>query len=203
MAKNTRGAVSRRAYARIRRDILAGTHAPGSLLSENELAADLGISRTPVRTALSRLQDEGWIRIYPQRGALVRELTEVEIREAAQARHALETAGVMRASQERLGELTDGLPDEIARQRSALTAGDFATFNELSGEFHRAFVALAGNATMLELYDRLQDRMMLATARSAADITESPDSALDEHAGLARAAADGDWVEFARLLDLH
>lgn len=203
MATNTRGAVSRRAYARIRRDILAGKHVAGSMLSENDLAADLGISRTPVRIALSRLQDEGWIRIYPQRGASVRGLTDAQIREAAQARHALETAGVMRASQARLNELMSGLPDEIERQRSALAEGDFATFNELSAQFHRDFVALADNATMLDLYDRMQDRLLLATARSAASITAEPDGALDEHAQLARAAASRDWVEFARLLDLH
>ena len=81
MATTARGDASRRAYDRIRHDIVAGTLAPGTMLSENELATELGMSRTPVRTALSRLQSEGWVTIYPQRGALVRELTADEVRE--------------------------------------------------------------------------------------------------------------------------
>ena len=58
------------------------------MLSESALAASLSMSRTPVRAALGRLQDEGFVTIYPQRGALVRELTADEVRESAQVRHA-------------------------------------------------------------------------------------------------------------------
>lgn len=60
-----------RAYQVIRENIIDGTHQPGTMLSESSLAADLGDSRTPVRVALARLQDDGWIIVYPKRGALV------------------------------------------------------------------------------------------------------------------------------------
>lgn len=203
MATARRGDASRRAYDRIRHDIVAGTLPPGSMLSENTLARELGVSRTPVRAALSRLQSEGWVSIYPQRGALVRELTYDEIRDAAEVRHALETAGVLRADPDRIGALLDTLDDSIEDQRRSLAAGDFAAFNEESMKFHRVFVELSGNATMLTLYDRVQDRQLQSTARSAPGIIEDPQSVLDEHRALVEHARRRDWVGFAQLLDTH
>lgn len=203
MTTTQRGAATRRAYERIRRDIVAGTLAPGSMLSENELAKDLGVSRTPVRTALSRLQTEGWVTIYPQRGALVRELTYDEIRDAAEVRHAMETAGVLRSDPAHAEPLLGELDASIEKQRKALADGDFATFNEESQRFHRGFVELSGNAMMLSLYDRVQDRQLLSTARSAPAIAADADGVLDEHRLLLRHARAGDWVEFAKVLEPH
>lgn len=198
-----RGAATQRAYERIRRDIVAGTLAPGSMLSENELANQLGVSRTPVRTALSRLQSEGWVTIYPQRGALVRELTYDEIQDAAEVRHAMETAGVLRADSTRIEAVLGPLDASIAVQRKALAHGDFAQFNEESQRFHRAFVQLAGNAMMLSLYDRVQDRQLLSTARSAPAIIADAEGVIEEHRTLLRHARAGDWVAFAKELDPH
>src|SRR4051812_7155696 len=96
-ASATRGGAAQRAHASIRDAIVRGELEPGAMLSENELAARLSMSRTPVRAALSRLQDEGLVTIYPQRGALVRQLTDNEVREAADVRHALESAGILRS----------------------------------------------------------------------------------------------------------
>ncbi|RNI17237.1 GntR family transcriptional regulator [Flexivirga caeni] len=203
MATTPRGGASARAYERIRRDIVAGTLAAGTMLSESELAAALGVSRTPIRSALSRLQSEGWVTIYPQRGALVRELTYDEIREAAEVRHALETAGVLRADPAGLEAALQTLEASVEAQRKDLAAGDFAAFNERAQQFHRGFVALAGNATMLALYDRVQDRQLQSTARSAAEILDDPGSVVAEHREMIDDARRGDWAAFAELLDRH
>lgn len=89
----------------IRDDILDGTHQPGSMLGETGLATSLGMSRTPVRAALVRLQDEGWIQVYPKRGALVQGLSDRAMLELADARFVLETTAVDRA------------PDGLRQQR--------------------------------------------------------------------------------------
>jgi len=78
------------AYDAIRAKILSGEFPPGSTLSEAELASLLGISRTPVREALQRLQEDGLATILPRRGALVRILTLPEVREILLVREALE-----------------------------------------------------------------------------------------------------------------
>lgn len=203
MATAQRGESARRAYAWIRRGIIAGELAPGSMLSENELAGALGMSRTPVRTALGRLQDDGWVTIYPQRGALVRELTATEVRESAEVRHAMEVAGVSRATPDRLAALHEEAMENLDRQGDALRGGDFARFNELSLAFHRLFVRLAGNAIMLELYDRVQDRQLLSNAARAQGIVAAAEEVLDQHRRLQTRAWAGDWVGFAEALNSH
>lgn len=192
-----------RAHAFIRGEILAGRLAPGTMLSENELAASLSMSRTPVRAALSRLQDEGWVAIYPQRGALVRELSERELRESAQIRLALELSGVRSGAEDRRREVTAEMDANLTAQRHALETGDFAAFTRLAMALHRSFVEMAGNVTMLHLYDRLQDQQALSIAQSSARITAFPDRIVLEHRRLLDLARDGDWTGFAAQLADH
>ena len=77
-------------YLRIRDTIVDGTLAPGEQLRDKELAAWLGVSRTPVREALRRLQSERRVTIEPQRGAVVAELDRHEVVELYQLRQHLE-----------------------------------------------------------------------------------------------------------------
>lgn len=192
-----------RAHAHIRRAIISGDIAAGTMLSETELAATLSVSRTPVRAALARLQDEGWVSIYAQRGALVRVPDEAELRESSQLRHALEVAGVRTASTARRHDFLNHAARDIDAQARALNEDDFSLFVELSLRFHRNFVALADNSLMLSTYEKLQDRQRLAINLSAARIIGEPDTVLSEHRRLARAAADDDWVLFAERLAAH
>ena len=98
-----------RAYQLIRAQILNGTHQPGTMLGEAGLASELEVSRTPVRVALARLQDEGWIVIYPKRGAIVQGVDERTIAELADARFVLETTAVDRAPDALRQKLADAL----------------------------------------------------------------------------------------------
>jgi len=192
-----------RAHSHIRAAIMRGDLTVGSMLSENELAATLSMSRTPVRAALTRLQDEGWVTIYAQRGALVRELTADEVRESAETRHALESAGVRRADPARREGLAARLADNLDRQEAALLSGDVQEFAVLAMRFHRAFVELAANSMMLSIYDRLQDRQYLSILRSADRIFREPQQAIAAHRNLLGHAQRGDWVAFAEALDDH
>ncbi|WP_340537952.1 GntR family transcriptional regulator [Nocardioides sp. GXZ039] len=192
-----------RAYDAIRRSILDGDVTVGTMLSENELAASLSMSRTPVRAALHRLQAEGWITIYPQRGALVNGLGAQEVQEAAELRHALETAGVRRGTPRARAAGETGLAANLASQQVALDGGDFAAFARLALDFHRGFVALAANDLMLATYDRLRDRQLMSIAQSAGRITGDPAQLLAEHRGLLDAALAGDDARFADLLEQH
>lgn len=155
-----------RAYATIREAILAGRHAPGSMLGEAPLATELGVSRTPVRAALVRLQDEGWITIYPKRGALVREVSPEEARDHADARLVLEGAAVARAPLADRAALADRLAPILEAQARVLDAGEVDRYVESTIAFHRAFVEVSGNPVLLELYDRLADRHRLVLLRN-------------------------------------
>lgn len=197
------GRAADRAHAYLRDEILQGRLAPGTMLSENDLATALSMSRTPVRAALTRLQDEGWVTIYPQRGALVRELSEQEVRESADVRHALESAGIQRSDPTRRHQLADQLAENVDQQQDALERGDFSTFTTLAMRFHRSFVEMSGNSVMLGVYDRLQDRQYLSIVRSSQRITDEPAQILHEHRTLLEDARRGDWTAFATHLNDH
>jgi DNA-binding GntR family transcriptional regulator len=192
-----------RTHSRIRESIMKGEFPPGTMLSENELAARLSVSRTPVRAALSRLQEEGWVTIYAQRGALVREVTADEVRESAEVRNALEAAGVRRAGAAEREALAGRLADNLDRQEQALLGGDVNAFAVLAMQFHRAFVEASGNSIMLSLYDRLGDRQYLSILRSAGRIAGEPRQVVAEHRVLLDHASRGDWIGFAAALDDH
>ncbi|WP_157897403.1 GntR family transcriptional regulator, partial [Mycobacteroides chelonae] len=71
---------SEEAYRSVKERILSGDIPGGELLSEGEISARMGCSRTPVREAFLRLETEGWLRLYPKRGALVVPITPEERR---------------------------------------------------------------------------------------------------------------------------
>ena len=192
-----------RAHDSIRAAIVRGELAPGEMLSENQLAASLGMSRTPVRAALTRLQDEGWVTVYPQRGVQVRALSETEVREAADVRRALESAGVRRVDPAAREQAAARLAENLAEQARALEEGDFVAFADLAAAFHRVFVEISGNGVMLDIYDRLRDRHYLSIVRSAARISADPHQVLAEHRTLVDDARRGDWAAFATHLEDH
>src|ERR1700744_1417223 len=86
----SRGAAKDRAHDYVKRQVLTGAFPGGELISEGEVAAALGMSRTPVREAFLRLEAEGLLRLYPQRGALVVPVSSEEARAVIEARLVLE-----------------------------------------------------------------------------------------------------------------
>lgn len=192
-----------RAHRVIRDAIVDGTHPGGSMLSENTLAAALGISRTPVRAALLRLEEEGWITIYPKRGALVREFTAQDGQQLAGARHLLETAGVRTATPAALSEMCSRLEVLIDAQEAAVRAQDRDGFVDLCVSFHRGFVEVGGNRLLLDFADRLQNRQAMMLHLSLASIDAHASQLVDEHRALIDAARRGDFDRFADLLQAH
>lgn len=180
-----------RALEEIRQAIARGEIAPGSMVSENELAARVGVSRTPVRTALVRLQDEGWVTIYPQRGALVRQIGPEEGRHVAQARHAVEYASVRSLPDAERQALAATLTTLVEAQARRLADADLGRFVAADVEFHRALVVAGGNPVLLDFYDKLRQRQVLLTARRAAS-RQRAQRILDDHRLLADLVARGD-----------
>lgn len=194
---------AQRAHRVIRDGIVDGTHPGGSMLSENTLAAALDVSRTPVRAALVRLAEEGWVTIYPKRGALVRAFTAQDGQELAGARHLLETGGVRTASPAALAEMCTRLEALIDDQETALRTRDRDGFVELCTAFHRVFVEVGGNGLLLDFADRLRTRQAMMLHLSLASIDAHAPQLVDEHRALVDAARRGDVDRFADLLHAH
>lgn len=137
------------AYDAVREMILSGRIEAGNRLGEVELAAELGLSRTPVREALQRLGAEGLVEVLPHRGARVVRWTADDLEEIFELRAQLEPYGAGRAAArgasegflDRLTELCDGMERAVKDQ-------DFRLLAALNDEFHTAIIDGSGNSRL-------------------------------------------------------
>ncbi|MGH9065415.1 MAG: GntR family transcriptional regulator [Acidimicrobiales bacterium] len=153
-----------RAYDVIRQAILGGTYAPGSPLREEELAEVVGVSRTPVREALRRLDAEGLIDFYPNRGASVAAWSEHELDEIFGLRLRLEGYGARLAAlaigDEDLATLAK-LADEIERSAARRDRSRLERVAELNNEFHRCVLEAGGNRRLSVLMGTVIQRALV------------------------------------------
>ncbi|MGV9743740.1 GntR family transcriptional regulator [Rhodococcus zopfii] len=203
MEAETVESATEKAYRSIRDSILNGELPSGSMLGEASLAARIGVSRTPVRTALARLQDEGWVTIYPKRGALVRGLTVQTIEDLADTRLIFESISVQRSSSRARRALADRLDDAVTEQEAAIGAHDLRRFVESTIAFHRSFVECGGNEVLLELNDRLADRQRFLLFSHGDRLFERGEAIITEHRELVAALRTGDVAGFADTLRSH
>lgn len=184
-----------RAYAHVKARVLDHTYPAGELLTEGEVAAQVGVSRTPVREALLRLEAEGLLRLYPKRGALVVPVSAREADEVIEARRVIEEWAAPRAlaAGDPLVRRLEELVEEMRRQ---CRLEDMAGFVATDRAFHEAVVEAGGNSILTRLYASLRDRQL---CMSSAAIRVSPQrmaAALVDHEGLLAALRDGDAEVF-------
>jgi DNA-binding GntR family transcriptional regulator len=196
---------SERAYQATKDEILSGEARGGQLLSEVEVAARLGVSRTPVHEAFLRLAAEDLLELLPRRGAVVVAISPQEATDLLEMRLALETAAVRRLCRtpERIDELFANLTELLDAQRRGAAAGDQPQFVAADDAFHRRIIEVAGNTIARRFYCSLSDRqrrMMAGAAR--ADSTRLA-LLIDEHRQLAAAIRRRDHEEFEAALLAH
>jgi DNA-binding GntR family transcriptional regulator len=132
------------AYQAIRHAIVTGADAPGALLSENERALALGLSRTPVREALLLLAHEGLVEIRPQSGTYVSAIDPSLVRQAQFVREAIEIASLARCAENFSVEHEKRLRRLLAAQDRCTSRDEFYPLDE---EFHRTLLDIAGHET--------------------------------------------------------
>jgi DNA-binding GntR family transcriptional regulator len=126
-------------YRRLRGSILTQKLAPNTALSEKDLAAQFGVSRTPVREALIKLADDGLVDVLPQRGTFVAPIRIAEVIEAQFIREALEIAVIRRVAAAPTPALLAQLDEALRQQQTAVDTRDLDTFLQLDENFHKAF----------------------------------------------------------------
>jgi GntR family transcriptional regulator, rspAB operon transcriptional repressor len=136
--------VADQAYSRLRAEIISLRLEPGHVLSENELAKWLGISRTPIRQAIKKLQEEGFVDSVPHLGTFVSLLDVEALVEAQFTRESLEAALARRAA-----SLIDAASERtlramLSQQEATATEGNFEDFYALDQEFHKFICSLCG-----------------------------------------------------------
>jgi DNA-binding GntR family transcriptional regulator len=184
-----------RAYAWTREQILCRRVNGNDLMSEGEIADAVGVSRTPVREALLRLQAEGFVRLLPKRGALVLPVTAAEMADVLETRRLVEMFAARKVVTDgNVMPLVRALQVRIDEMRAAARARDTVAYVEADRSFHVELVAAAGNEILTKLYRSLRDRQLrmgvvnLLTTDEGADPARMRRSA-DEHERITEAIA--------------
>ena len=201
-----RPAAKDRAYHFVKHRVLHGDYTGGELISEGEVAAALQMSRTPVREAFLRLETEGLLRLYPQRGALVVPVSADEVRAVLEARQVLEQFAVEKVLRRAAGTrdaVVAQLEAHIARQRANGERGLLDAFLEQDRLFHTELVKAAGNELFTGLYTSLRDRQVRMVAESTLREPDRMDTILAEHAEIAAAISAGDLDRARTAVQIH
>jgi DNA-binding GntR family transcriptional regulator len=144
---------ARLAYRVLKERLLAGELAPGSRLTEEQVATELGTSRTPVREAMRRLVEEGLLVLRPNYGTFVREWTASELRQLFDVRLLLESEVAALAAQriDAAGvERLVALQDDIEARGTDLSEDNLARISSLNFQFHGVLAGACGNTRLVE-----------------------------------------------------
>jgi DNA-binding GntR family transcriptional regulator len=191
-----------RVYQHVKRAILDRVYEGGALVTEGEVAGAVGVSRTPVREALLRLEGEGLLRLYPKKGALVLPMSAKDIDDVLEARELVETHAGAKAW-ERRASLVPELEGLLDSMRHHLAAGDPRALMEADREFHAVIVGATGNPILTTLYVGLRDRQLCMGVATMRISPERMGRAVDEHAAILEALRGGGESRFRDLLRAH
>ena len=186
------------AYKSIKQHILEGRLNEDSRLTEESLARQLGISKSPIREALNRLEAEGLIRIAPRRGAYLRRFTVEDIDELYDVREALETHAVRTAKV--TTQLVSQLKKSVKAMRSLLRANDRSAYIDEDIAFHAAIAAATGNGHLIALLENVQNQIWLFR-RDTYDLSSS--TAADFHQAIVDALESGKAADAQRAMREH
>ncbi len=187
---------------RLRDSIVNGTLAPGSQVSEVELATRFGVSRGPVREALQRLIQEGLVRSEPHRGVFVPVLSEDDVRDIYLARDALESSAVQHIiATAKAEQAADDLDRLVKLMADSEAAGDWEAVGRYDLEFHTALVAATGSERLQRMFSTVISETRLCLGVLTA--VDARSDLVDEHRRIASMIRECRPAEALALLKLH
>lgn len=190
-----------KAYEALRRAIIEQAIPPGMRLPEDELAAQFGVSRTPIRAVLARLQSEGLVRAGPRRTATVAEPSLVEARKVFEVRRALEREAVRLVARCWSPSCARRLEGIVEEEEQARLARDAAASIRLAGDFHLALAEMADNFLLHRYLSETVSRCSVILAVHSRPHSE--DCAISEHRGIIEKLAAGSERAAVEAMDAH
>ncbi len=196
------GSLAERTYADLKRAIVRGELAPGSAILEGALAARFGVSKTPVREALKRLEIEGLVKVLPRVGYVVSPVSMGDVQALLELRMMLEPAGAALAAGRIQPALLAEL-DALARVSFAgANAENYAELLEVNTRFHLGVVRGAGNTRLTAIL-----APVLAEAERilhlAVQLRDASDEIIRDHVEIVQALRDRDAARARQVSERH
>lgn len=186
----------------IRKKIFQGAYPPGSPLSEIPLSREYRVTRTRIRQALQRLEEECLVERFPYRGAFVKPITPKELQEIFEIREALESMAARLAARRRDEEALKGLKLLFAKYRKSSSQSHLKEKIEIGERLHQFIVESSKNGKIIETMERLRfpiKRIWEVGFR----IPDRIESAFREHLAILRAIAEGKETLAERAMRQH
>ena len=159
MAKLVPVNLSERAYLKIKKMISEYRYSPGSRLNVEQLARDLGTSRTPIWEAIRRLEQEGLVKNVPNRGVFLVELTRAAAIELYSVREVLEAMAARLAVQRISDKALDKMERLLQEQEKIVAEEDLVAYSKSDFEFHANIYAACGNGVLREMLESIRERL--------------------------------------------
>ena len=176
--------LSQKTYRILKDAIVKGDLVSNSKLSLNEIAKSLGISNTPIREAINKLSSEGFVKIIPNKGIIIKEINIDDFQEILQIRAFLDGLIAKLASEKITDEEINKMKKMIYKMEKCVKEDDRLTYNDLDIKFHDFLLNITRNSTLKEMYNKLignSCRFRLRTLR----ISGRMDKSLKEHREIA------------------
>jgi DNA-binding GntR family transcriptional regulator len=189
-------------YEEIRGAIVDLRLEPGAPLREAAIATQLGVSKTPVREALGRLEQEGLVEATSFKGAVVTDYSERDLQEIYELRELLEGVAVRAAATDADDETLAALHDVIERSRAARDSGDLARLAELLGRFDQIVFDQVANVRIRSLIETLRAHLT-RIGKLTEEIPGRVEASVEEHAAIVEAISHGDPDGAERAMRVH
>ncbi|MBN1492393.1 MAG: GntR family transcriptional regulator [Phycisphaerae bacterium] len=191
------------AYGAIRRLILGGELRPGTQLKIDALSRQLGVSNSPIREALRRLENERWVETIPYRGAFVRPVEAKEMIEVYEIREMLEAAALRKVMPNPTTEGLEVMERALHDIRKALRSGKQLEYLEADTRFHAAIVHMAGNARLSAIFGALVEQGTCFMLGRTPEAMGEYRSGEDDHGILFETIRAGETRTALRILHRH
>ena len=183
-------------------DILSGFYKEGEALTELALCARFGVSRTPVRSALHRLAEEGLVKISPNRGAVVVGVTVDDLIETYKIRTRLEGLASSMAAERITDEELKRLSDSVELAEYYIGKKDAEHLKELDTEFHSIIYGASGNRMLCKILTELHKNIK-SYRKLSLTVPGRLERSTEEHREILQAIKEGNAEEADRLTSLH
>lgn len=179
--------LAEQAFRSIKDAIIAGSLAQNEELPEEKLAADLGISRTPIREALKQLAAEGLVHLHKAKPATVASFTKNDGFHFMEIRRLLEIYNIEKNAHLISGEILYELKSNLSSQIEAITSNDYNSFIDLDREFHLLLASIGENIKLTELINQLNTGVNRAFLVLSKTLPVSAEDAYNEHVEIVQA----------------
>lgn len=190
-------------FESIREAIINGTLKQGERLMETQLAEELGVSRTPVREAIRKLELEGLVVMLPRKGAYVAGIMPQDVADILEIRAVLEGLAAKLAAERISAEELQELKDEVLLIEASLAADNIEEAIEADTKFHRNLIAASKNSRLIGIVSNLQEQIQRFRVMLTKERHDLMKSSCEEHHRIIEALSSKSQEEAQRLAKIH